>query len=95
MEQLERGKNAGKGKGSHPPAIRAGSNRLFQVRDLYWRSPKSGYFWCNSRQLKKTICSRSRWWSSLSERRMRAKAKATQLRRLPLVPMERGKGDRR
>ena len=74
VEQLEREKKAGKGKGSHPPALRVGSNRLFQVRDLYWRSPKSGYFWCNWRQLKKTIFSRSRLWSSLSERRWRAKA---------------------
>ena len=27
---------------SLPPALSAGSDRLFQVLDLYWRSPKSG-----------------------------------------------------
>ena len=36
--------------------IRAGSNRPFQVLDLYWISPKSGSLWYRSRQLKRAIC---------------------------------------
>ena len=35
-----------------PPALRVGSDRLFQVLDLYWRSPKSGDLWYTSSQLK-------------------------------------------
>ena len=38
-----------------PPALIAGSNRLFQVLDLYWHSPESGELWYKSRRLKKTI----------------------------------------
>ena len=46
-----------------PSARRAGSNRQFQVLDLYWRSPKSRNVWFKSRRLKKTISSRSEgWW---------------------------------
>jgi len=45
-----------------------GSNRLFQVLDLYWRSPESGGFWYSSGQLKKTICSHSEgWWLQVYE----------------------------
>ena len=29
----------------YPPALKAGSNRLFQAFDLYWRSPESGNLW--------------------------------------------------
>ena len=39
-----------------PQALSAGSNRLFEVLDLYWRSPESGGLWYKSRQLKETIC---------------------------------------
>ena len=39
-----------------PPAV---SNRLFEVLDVYWRSPESGGLWYKSRRLKKTICSLS------------------------------------
>jgi len=38
-----------------PPARRVGSNRLFQGRDLYRRSPESGDVWYKSRRLKGTI----------------------------------------
>ena len=38
-----------------PPAIRAGSNRHFQVLDFHWCSPKSGDVWYKSRKIKKTI----------------------------------------
>ena len=42
---------------------REGSNRLFKVRDLYWRARESGDLRNKSRQLKKTICSCSEgWW---------------------------------
>ena len=36
----------------HPPDIRAGSNRLFQVLDLYWRWPEPGDLRYKSGQLK-------------------------------------------
>ena len=38
-----------------PPALTTGSNRLFQVLDLYRRSPKSSGLEYKSRRLKKTI----------------------------------------
>ena len=34
---------------------RVASNRLFQILDVYWRSPESGDVWYKSRQLKKTV----------------------------------------
>ena len=39
-----------------PPALRAGSNRLFQALGLYRRSPESGDLLYKSRQEKKAIC---------------------------------------
>ena len=36
-----------------PPALRTGSNRLFQVLDSYWRSPESGGLMLKSGQLKR------------------------------------------
>ena len=51
-----------------PPALRAGSDRLFQVCDLYRCSPESCEVKYKSRRLKKTICpppwglvARDRW----------------------------------
>ena len=38
-----------------PSARRAGSMRLFQLLDLYWRSPETGDGWFISRLLKKAI----------------------------------------
>jgi len=38
-----------------PPTIRVGSNRAFQVLDLYWRSPESGSVWHKSMKSKETI----------------------------------------
>ena len=35
--------------------LRTAPNHLFQVLDLYWRSPESGTVWHKSRQLKRTI----------------------------------------
>ena len=35
-------------------ALSAASNRLFQVLDLYWRSPESGDWWYRSRRFKQT-----------------------------------------
>jgi len=47
-----------------PPALRSGSHHPFQVLDQYWRSPEYGGVCFESRQLKKTTCSRSEgWWS--------------------------------
>ena len=46
-----------------PPARRAGSNRLFQVLDLCWRSPESGDVWYQSGQWKRTTPPPSEgWW---------------------------------
>jgi len=39
---------------------KAGSNRLFRVSILYWRSPESDDMWIKSRQLKKAICAQDR-----------------------------------
>ena len=36
------------------PALK-GSNRPFQVLDVYWRSPESGVLWFKSRQFKKHV----------------------------------------
>jgi hypothetical protein len=33
-----------------PPALKAGSNRVLQVLDLYWRLPESGGVWYTSWQ---------------------------------------------
>ena len=38
-----------------PSARRAGSTRLFQLLDLYWRSPEIGDVWYRSRLLKRAI----------------------------------------
>jgi len=38
-------------------SLGVGSNRLFQLLDLYWRPPESGVLWYKPRQLKTTI-----WW---------------------------------
>ena len=38
---------------------RTESNCLFQILDLNWRAPKSGFFWYTSRQLKRTISPRA------------------------------------
>jgi len=47
-----------------PPDLRTGSNHLLQVLGVHWRWPKSGGSWYKSRQLKRTICSRSEgWWT--------------------------------
>ena len=43
-----------------PPALSVGSNRLFQVLDLYLRSPESADVWSRSMRLKTAICSGSR-----------------------------------
>ena len=48
--------------GLAPPAPRPGSNRPFEDLDLYWRSPESGDLWYTSRQLKRTVWSRSDGW---------------------------------
>jgi len=41
-----------------PLALRARSNCLGQVLDLYWSSPESGDVWYKSGRLEKTICCR-------------------------------------
>ena len=40
-----------KKKHTGPPALRVGSNRLFQVLDFSWHSPKSGDLWYKSKRL--------------------------------------------
>jgi len=52
----------------------AGSNRLFQVPDLYWRSHESGNLWYKSRQLKKAILSHSEHPAGKSRPRPRPRA---------------------
>ena len=47
-------------------ALRAGSNRLVQVHDWYWRSPESGDAWYTSRQLNTLRAGRAPSRSSIS-----------------------------
>ena len=49
-------------RGLVPPALRAGSNRLFQVLCLYWSSPEPGNFWRRSRPFEKTMWFTSEGW---------------------------------
>ena len=38
-----------------PNRLHLGSNRLFELHDLYWRAPESFDMWYKSRPLKRTI----------------------------------------
>ena len=53
FQMFQVGLNAG--QATRPPALRTGSNRLFQVLDLSWRSLESGSLWYKSGQLKRMI----------------------------------------
>ena len=58
--------------GRNPPALIAGPNVLFQVLDLYWRSPKSGSFWYKSGRLKRPFAPLGLQVHNLYCRRVRA-----------------------